>query len=87
MIDYYERISTGGADDKVTLGKTKRDFDPNVDYTIYAVANCTEFSEADIQTQIKDQSLADLNDFFVSQQTIYMLREWKQVLLMFRKLL
>ena len=62
MIDYYERISTGGADDKVTLGKTKRDFDPNVDYTIYAVANCTEFSEADIQTQIKDQSLADLND-------------------------
>ena len=24
------------------------------DYTIYAVANCTEFSEADIQTQIKD---------------------------------
>ena len=33
---------------------TKRDFDPNVDYTIYAVANCTEFSEADIQTQIKD---------------------------------
>jgi hypothetical protein len=22
MIDYYERISTGGADDKVTLGKT-----------------------------------------------------------------
>lgn len=62
MIDYYERISTGGADDKVTLGKTKRDFDPNVDYTIYAVANCREFSEADIQTQIKDQSLADLND-------------------------
>ena len=73
----------------MTLGKTKRDFDPNVDYTIYAVANCTEFSEADIQTQIKDQSLADLNDLklFVSQQTIYMLREWKQVLLMFRKLL
>lgn len=62
MIDYYERISTGGADDKVTLGKTKRDFDPNVDYTIYAVANCTEFSEADIQTQIKDQSLVDLDD-------------------------
>ena len=62
MIDYYERISTGGADDKVTLGKTKRDFDPNVDYTIYAVANCREFSEADIQTQIKDQSLVDLDD-------------------------